>query len=294
MKKLINGISLKDTEYGLMVTQYSDSYIARRWKISPNLVELVQTALDSKLYWLIRDGHPQVHALWPSTKGRVYLAFSPTRDKHWALAIDSVSSTGLDYGKAVFNGKYHGQFLKHDIKFSFEKRNTGSGHMEVSRDQVLPTIRKMANFDHSVLYKNKSSMPVNGFSTEYDIQRSILSSWSKTPFAKNFEIIGDEVPVDLGSRNASRRNLGRIDILAKSINLDEYLVIEIKRAEADIEVLDQIKGYLAALRKNDEMSSASIRGVLIAERIPERVLSSANQLGFETYKIEYPINLKRL
>ena len=75
--------------------------------------------------------------------------------------------------------------------------------------------------------------------------------------------------------------------MAKGINLDEYLVIEIKRAEANIEVLDQIKGYLAALRKNDEMSGASIRGVLIAERIPERVLSSANQLGFETYKIEY-------
>ena len=285
---------MKDTEHGLMVTQYSDSYIARRWKISKNLVELVQTALDSKLFWLIRDGHPQVHALWPSTKGRAYLAFSPTRDKHWALAIDSVNSSGLDYGKAVFNGKYHEQFLKHGIKFSFEKRNTESGHMEVSRDQVLPIIRKMANFDHSVLYKNKSSTPVNGFSTEYDIQRSILSSWSKTPFAKRFEIIGDEVPVNLGSRNASRNNLGRIDILAKNIKLNEYLVIEIKRAEAHIEVLDQIKGYLAALRRNAQMSKASIKGVLVAERIPPQVLSSAKKLGFESYKIKYPINLERL
>ena len=294
MKKFPNGVTLTDTEFGLRVSQYADSYIARKWRISPALLELVQTAFESKLCWLIRDGHPQVHSLWPSTKGRAYIAFSPTRDKHWSLAIDTVNSAGLNYGKAVFNGKYHEQFLRQDIPFSFEKRNTGSGHMEVSRDQVLPTIRKMLTFDHGVLYKNKSSIAVKGFSTEYDIQRSLLSSWAKTPFAENYKVLGDEVSVDLGLRNSSRKNLGRIDILAKHKKRDEYLVIEIKRAEANIAVLDQITGYLSALNKNNAIKGALIRGVLIAERIPQRVLTSAKRLGIDTYKIKYPINLVKL
>ncbi len=70
---------------------------------------------------MLRDGHPQVHSLWPSTKGRAYLAFSPTRDKHWAVAIDTVNPDGSNYGKAVFNRKYHEQFKKN--KKSFHLKN---------------------------------------------------------------------------------------------------------------------------------------------------------------------------
>ena len=292
--KFINGISVKDTAYGLLVRQYENAYIARRWRVTNNLRELIQTSVNSKLYWMLRDGHPQVHSLWPSTKGRAYLAFSPTRDKHWAVAIDTVNPDGSNYGKAVFNGKYHEQFKKNKIEFSFEKRNTSAGHMEVARHKVLETIRKMSNFDHSVLYKNKSSEPINGFSTEYDIQRSLLLYWAKTPFAKDFTIIGDEVPINLAPRNSARTNLGRIDILAKHKKRDEYLIIEIKRAKATEEALKQISGYLSALKKREDMSLALLKGCLIAERIPKNIVSFAGQLGFTSYEIMYPIKLTKV
>lgn len=292
--KFLNGISVMDTTYGLLVRQYENAYIARGWRVTDKLTELIQTSIDSKLYWMLRDGHPQVHALWPSTKGRAYLAFSPTRDKQWAVAIDTINSDGSNYGKAVFNGKYHEQFKKNGIEFLFEKRNTGAGHMEVARHQVLETIRKMSNFDHSVLYKNKSSGPINGFSTEYDIQRSLLLYWAETPFAKDFTIVGDEVPINLASRNSARSNLGRIDILAKHTTRNEYLIIEIKRAKATEAALKQISGYLGALKQREDMSTALFKGCLIAERIPRSLASSAGRLGFSSYEIVYPLKLTKV
>ena len=164
--------------------------------------------------------------------------------------------------------------------------------MEVARHKVLETIRKMSNFDHSVLYKNKSSEPINGFSTEYDIQRSLLLYWAKTPFAKDFTIVGDEVPINLAPRNSARTNLGD-RYSSKGKKRDEYLIIEIKRAKATEEALKQISGYLSALKKREDMSLALLKGCLIAERIPKNIVSFAGQLGFTSYEIMYLLNSQK-
>ena len=151
-----NGIELQNVDAGLRVRQHSDSYIARKWHLTPTTIELVNTALSSGLRWMIRDGHPQAHALEPSGKGRVYIAFSPTRDQHWSVAIDSYNPNKGDYAHAVFNGKYHEQFVERGVPFDFEKRNTTAGHLVVKRDDVLATVRLMKDFDHSVLYLGRS------------------------------------------------------------------------------------------------------------------------------------------
>ncbi|MGY6549069.1 MAG: hypothetical protein ACXIU7_08690 [Roseinatronobacter sp.] len=83
-----------------------------RAAVTEPTIDLVKAALGSKLRWMIREGHPQAHSRWPSGKGRVYLAFSPTRENHWSVAIDSFSESKGDFAHAVFNGKYHHQFLQ--------------------------------------------------------------------------------------------------------------------------------------------------------------------------------------
>ena len=45
MLKFLNGISIEDTEHGMLVRQYSEAYIARRWKLNRHVKELVETAL---------------------------------------------------------------------------------------------------------------------------------------------------------------------------------------------------------------------------------------------------------
>ncbi|MDD9998324.1 MAG: endonuclease NucS [Rhodospirillaceae bacterium] len=277
-----NGIQLEELDEGLLVRQYDDAYVARRWRLTDNTRALVSAALAGGFRWMIRKGHPQAHARWPSGRGRVYLAFSPTREGQWSLAVDSVNDSGDDFGAAVFNGKYRRQFEQREIHYEFEKRNRTSGHLVIDRGRVLATLQSVAEFDHTVLSLGRSAQSGDCFGTEYDIQRAVLFNWSETPFGKRARIIGDEVPVDAG------KNPRRVDILARNIVTDELIVIEIKRAEASLNAIDQLQSYIEGLQRRAEYGDTRLRGVLVAERIPPAVNDKARAAGITTYEIAYP------
>ena len=268
--------------------QYGDAYVARKWRLTDQTVKLVQTAIESGLRWMIRDGHPQAHALWPSGKGRAYLAFSPTRENQWSIAIDTFSESRGGYGHAVFNGKYHRQFVRHEIAFEFEKRNRSAGHMTVARNHVLSTLRRVSGFDHRVLYLCRSDRRVEGFATEYDIQRALLFGWDSTVFSERCDVITDEFPVDLG------QNPRRIDILCQDRKSGGRLVIEIKRAEANLDAVRQIEVYLRALRRREDFRGITVAGALVAERIPPVVQQEAKRSGISAYQVSYPLELEQI
>ncbi|MFC4352298.1 endonuclease NucS domain-containing protein [Fodinicurvata halophila] len=283
-----NGIELSDVDEGLLVSQFDDAYIARGWRLTAPTIELVETALASGLRWMIRKGHPQPHARWPSRKGRVYLAFSPTRENQWSLAIDTYRDGRGDYGVGVFNGKYHEQFLEHQVPFEFEKRNRGAGHMVVAREHILPTLKLLGDLDHNVLFLGRDSQTADGFQTEYDIQRAILFEWKKTPFSERHRIIGDEFPVDPGV------NPRRIDVLARDMASGDWLVIEVKRAEAKIAAVQQIEDYLGTIGRRDDFAYGKLTGALVAERVPPAVRHYAASQGIEAYEASYPFALRQV
>ena len=156
-KEFRYGIILEDYPEGILVRQHSDSYIARGWQITPDVQELVDSCLDAGMKWMIRIGHPLPKNLYPNKKGVVYLAFSPTRENHWSMAIDSFNLKTLKFSHGVFNGKYKSQFNKHKIPYQFEKRNKKAGHLVVRRDDLFFVIKKLFILDHSVLLKLKKS-----------------------------------------------------------------------------------------------------------------------------------------
>jgi hypothetical protein len=283
-----HGISLEDVDGGMLVRQYNDAYLARKWKPTPAVAVLVVTALDNGLRWMIREGHPQAHARWPAGQGRVYIAFSPTREDHWSMAIDRFNPKSGTFGAAVFNGKYHHQFVQNDVPFEFEKRNVGAGHMVVQREQVLPTLTLLGSLDHEVLYLRRTESSSHGFVTEYDIQRALMFQWASTPFATAHTLVTDEFPVDGGLHSR------RIDILARTRSGGGHLVIEVKRAEASLEALRQIEDYLSALRRRDDFAFGPLRGALVAERIPLAVREAAGRIDVEAYEASYPLSLQRV
>ena len=286
--KFENGLELEDRDGGILVRQFHDAYLARNWQLTNQTIQLVQTAIESGLRWMIREGHPQANARWPSGKGRVYLAFSPKRENQWSVAIDTFRKSSGDFGHAVFNGKYQEQFVQCEVPFDFEKRNRGAGHMVVVRERVLSTLRLLRDMDHGVLYLGRSDRTTRGFATEYDIQRALHLNWGETVFSKRYVVVTDEFPVDGG------QNPRRIDLLCKDQNSGDHLVIEIKRAEANLDAVSQIKDYVHALRGREEFRGVSVTGALVAERIPLAVRQEAKRCEFSAYEISYPHELERV
>ncbi len=287
-RKFFNRIVLEEVDEGLLVQQGEEAYVARNWCLSAPVVELVETAIEAGLSWMIRDEHPRRNARWPNRRGVVYLAFSPSEHQQWSVAIDTIKPTSGDFGCGVFNGKYHEQFVARGLPFTFEKRNKGAGHLVVERENVLPILRALSKFDHRVLDLGRVERKHSGFATEYEIQGAMLNHWVETPFATSYEIVQDEYPVDGGL------NSRRIDVLAQDPKSGDWLVIEIKRAEANLDAVRQVEEYLLALGKKDEFAFGKLEGVLIAERISVAVRDAALHAGISAYEIEWPVVLRRV
>jgi hypothetical protein len=290
MAKIVfpNDIVLEEVDGGLLVRQGDEAYVARNWVLTEPVIALVEAAMSAGLCWMIRAEHPRRNARWPNKRGVVYLAFSPSQHQQWALAVDTIRLATGDYGHAVFNGKYHEQFLKLGLPFTFEKRNKGSGHLVVARNDVLATIEALRDFDHRALDLGRTERSHAGFATEYDIQRVILERWHEMPFAERYVIVQDEYPVDGGL------NSRRIDILAKDPRSGDWLVIEIKRAAANLDAVRQVEEYLLALGQKDVFAFGRLGGALIAERIPEIVREAALQAGIIAYEIDWPSSLRQV
>ena len=290
MSKIVfpNGISLEEVEEGLLVQQGTEAYVARNWRLSPPVIELVEVAMAAGLRRMTRNDHPRRNARWPNRRGVVYLAFSPSVHQQWAMAIDTIRPTSGDFGHGVFNGKYHEEFVTRGLPFTFEKRNKGAGHLVVAREQVLPTLAALGEFDHQVLDLDRAERSHAGFATESDIQRAILNHWEETPFAKRHVIVQDEFRVDGGL------NSRRIDVLARVPQTGDWLVIEIKRAEANSDAVRQVEDYLLALGQKDEFASGRLEGAVIAERISEAVRDAALHAGIAAYEIAWPATLRRI
>jgi len=283
-----NGLEVQEVDQGLLVRQGGDGYIARNWELSTATEELIQAAIEAGLGCMIRADHPRCNARWPNPRGVVYLAFSPDPTKQWSLAIDTYCPKWRDYGAAVFNGKYHAQFVDADIPFSFERRNKGAGHFVVARNDVIPTIRVLSNFDHSILTLNRATHDGEGFTTEYVLQRQILTNWEQTPWAKRYDVVQDEFPVDGG--HTSRR----IDILARDRQTGDWLIIELKRAEASTEAVHQVTSYRMALAQRDDFAFGRLDCALVAERSSLSAREVTGSEGVAVYEAEWPLTFRRV
>jgi hypothetical protein len=287
-RRFAGEIVAENLDDGLLIRQGTEAYVARKWQLSQATEELIETSIASGLGCMIRNDHPRRNARWPNTRGVVYLAFSPTPAEQWSLAIDSFHVGRGDYRHAVFNGKYQAQFISAEIPFNFEGRNKGSGHLVVARQQVIPTIQALANFDHSVLALNRATHEGEGFTTEYVLQRQILTKWAQTPWADRYDVVQDEFPVDGGLTSR------RIDILARDRRSGDWLVIELKRAEASIAAVHQVSEYLLALGRRDDFAHGKLDGVLVAERASSFVREVATNEGISVYEASWPFSLQQV
>lgn len=119
------------------------------------------------------------------------------------------------------------------------------------------------------------------------IQREILSNWRQTPWAARYDVVQDEFPVDGGLTSR------RIDILARDRVTGDWLVIELKRAEAHPSAVRQVADYLLALGRRDDFAHGRLEGVLVAERLPPNVRKTTLAEGILGYEITWPLNPTR-
>jgi len=126
------------------------------------------------------------------------------------------------------------------------------------------------------------------FSLEKQLEDFIVENWNNTIFGKDYDIYLDEngnygkqYPVDTG----------RIDILAKNKNSNDFLVLELKKGRTSDETLGQIQRYMGYVQ-HEIAPNNEVKGVIIGLRDDlklKRALSINSQIKFYKYEVSFKL-----
>lgn len=155
---------------------------------------------------------------------------------------------------------------------------SGSGPFEAApteEEKVAEEVRR----EHGV-------EDVTNFGMESHLEDFLIANWSKTIFGKGYELIYNEG--DLISQQY-QTGVGPIDILAKSKNGEEYLVIELKKGRTSDAVVGQLLRYIAWVRENVANGKA-VKGAVVVLDVDDKLkyaLKELKDITLYTYQVNF-------
>ncbi len=155
-------------------------------------------------------------------------------------------------------------------------------------------IRRLQNYsfikDPKLTYYSKKITRqsfINDFIGKLLIAGSVTEKDIETIFSHRLAIgsifIGSEL---------SFKQSGRLDLLFKNQH-GNYVVYELKKGNAGISALGQIKKYMGAVSKKHDISKNKIKGIILAQSIsPDLTHAVRNESNISTKKYYFSIDLK--
>lgn len=125
------------------------------------------------------------------------------------------------------------------------------------------------------------------FHAEVELEDFLEAHWSKTSFAAEYDFIARQMPLD---------DAGRLDILAKSKDGREYLIIELKLGRASDKVVGQLQAYMGYMLTSDYCSNGeTVRGIIIGSTDDPKIrhaLKVTTNIEFFTYEMQF--NMRKI
>ena len=103
--------------------------------------------------------------------------------------------------------------------------------------------------------------------SESQLEDLIIKQWESFDFGADLEYVGRQIPCG---------NIGVLDILARDRDTRAYVVMELKKGEADDEVFGQLARYMGWVIKNmAEPEGVGVEGIIIASHLSSKLQSAA-------------------
>lgn len=125
------------------------------------------------------------------------------------------------------------------------------------------------------------------FNAEKELEDFLEKHWQKTSFAESYDFVARQMDLD---------DAGRLDILAKSKDGREYLIIELKLGRASDRVIGQLQSYMGYFLTSGYCGNGeTVRGVIIGSADDAKVrhaLKVTNNIEFYVYEMQF--NMKKI
>jgi restriction system protein len=136
----------------------------------------------------------------------------------------------------------------------------------------------------------KEVSDIREFGMESHLEDFIIENWNNLKEFDDFEILREEGSI-FGQQYVTP--IGRIDILAKSKNGKEWIVIELKKGKTADAVTGQVLRYMGWISKNMVQEEETVRGIIISGENDEKLkyaISMIPNVAQYTYKVNFELH----
>lgn len=162
---------------------------------------------------------------------------------------------------------------------------------------VYSTGKPTKNIKLTLVFENTGDLlPSSGdgnneasFVFEKYLEEFIVSNWNNLDLGSKYDRYEEEID---GQRKKFRTDTGEIDILARSKDETEFLVIELKRGRTSDSVVGQTLRYMGYVRDEVAHSNQTVKGLIIAHEDDlgtRRALSLVPEIDFNKYQIGFQL-----
>ncbi len=123
---------------------------------------------------------------------------------------------------------------------------------------------------------------------ESHLEDFLIENWDKTELGKKYELV--EENGELVSQQY-KTDIGRIDILAKEIGSETYVVIELKKNQTSDDTVGQVTRYMGWIDEH-RAKAHNTRGVIITGKFDERLhyaLKKVPDVEVFIYKVNFQL-----
>lgn len=157
----------------------------------------------------------------------------------------------------------------------------GNPPINISDEDIPPVISADPN-DSIEDYEN--------FALESHLEDFIVENWEKLELSKKYSLLEEDGDI-VGQQYLTK--VGIIDLLAKSKDDKEWLVIELKKGRPSDKVVGQLLRYLGWIKKHKAEKDQNIRGLIIAKEEDEKLkyaLETIDNIKLATYSINFKLD----
>lgn len=127
------------------------------------------------------------------------------------------------------------------------------------------------------------------FGLEAHLEEFLIENWDRIEFGKTHEVLTEDGDL-VGQQYVTP--VGRIDLLCRSLDGKEWLILELKKGKSSDAVTGQILRYISWVKANLAEEGQTVRGVIILGETDEKLMWSVKELPdvqVMTYSVSFEL-----
>lgn len=269
-------LTISEVENGLVIDQAGERYLAREWRLSDEVVSVIDRAIASGLGCIIQDTSPQRNRRLPVNEcGVEYIGFSQRPEECRVFVLDQYS---LERKKdrrhptqVTFAKHYRGVPDSAGVPFADERgggKNVFVPIVELDAALAACGAGERARIEATRRARDwkRARDESLGITSEDLLEAWIMAEWKTFPFGRRLTRIRNQMPAN-----------GYSDLLAEDPRAKAEVIFELKRGIADAKVIrEQLTRYVVHRRQD----SPEVWGAVVARDFSTEAYEAAGETDF--------------